>query len=606
MKQRVIGILTILFVTTLMLVAVYVLKVLSSIDLYEMTNVVNVVIPIDKVRYEEGGLLRKSDFKVFYGNSSDRRYYSVIEKNLRILDQDSYEVLNDFEIENLLPNDCNISRCIQHRIPFSNIPSVFSKGLIGIEDYRFLDHFGIDIKSIIRAIIYDIKAGAFVQGGSTLTQQIVKNLFFTNEKSLERKLKEAIVAIYLELKYDKTTILQTYFNEVFWGGIGGIRFKGLEAAARGYFNKGIVDLSPYEASILIAMLKGPHYYHPIKHTNRLQERSDFIFKKLVKLNLYAYQDGWSSNDWDKFKDSLSKRVSTSYHEAIYLSQRKEVKNKYLYFNTVINSKKVLKDVGIEDFSVKVSMERAGDRDLYYSRFERSVERAMTEERHQIGSTIKPLLYWQFFKYGYSPETQVSVAPIPLDLISGRWSPSESHKVEQERVSVDRALRESLNRPIVRIARDIGFEILEKDLEALFPDLKKPLGQYPAQLLGAVELSLTELHNVYRKFINSDCNGDSKGSIINILSNPKMTTIKRRVDKYLENQNFFGKTGTTNKGFDNWFVAYSGDTLYVTWAGVDGRRDNKKELKTYGSNTAFLIFQDTFKFLGKRISILDCK
>ncbi len=605
MKRRVILILSLTILSIVVLVSVYIIRVFNSVELYSITASLEEKKVSKTISFEEGGVLRKDDFRAFYSNSSDRRFYSVIEKNLKGVDSNIYSVAKDFEIEGLISNDCSLVRCIQYRIPFSKIPTVFSKGLIGIEDYRFLDHFGIDIKSIIRAIIYDIKAGAFVQGGSTLTQQIVKNLFFTNEKSLERKIKEAILAIYLELKFDKTTILQTYFNEVFWGGVGGIRFKGLESASRGYFNKGIEDLSSYEASILIAMLKGPYYYHPLKHTQRLKERSDFIFNKLIGLKLYSQKKPWSESDWEKFKKGLEKRVESSYFEAVYLSQKEEVNRQYLYFNTVLNSKRILGKVGMDDFSIKVAFGNSENLDLYYSRFERGVTQSLEKERHQIGSTIKPILYWIYSKFGYTPESVVSVEPITLKLKSGDWTPSESHKLDVSEVSIERALKESLNRPIIRIAKDIGWEKLEGELEDLFNDLKKPLEQYPAQLLGAVELSVVELFGVYQKFIDTDCKASINSNVINILSDPTQTTIKRRVDKYLREQRFFGKTGTTNKGFDNWFVAYDGKIIYVVWAGVDGRRDNKKELSTYGSNTAFLVFQDSLKFLGQRFSVLDC-
>ena len=223
---------------------------------------------------------------------------SEYNKNLFVLKK-------DFQLPALVENNCPDLYCFQHRISFEQIPSVFWKGLIGIEDYRFLNHKGVDLKSIARAIVTDIKTRSFAQGGSTLTQQLVKNLFYSNEKKLSRKVKEIILSLYLETKYDKENIMEAYFNEVFWGAIQGVRVKGLYAASLFYFGRAPAGISAFEASILIGLLKGPNYYNPLRRLERLKKRAAIVFNKLKELNFFPSDElGWDEKQWKSWHENL--------------------------------------------------------------------------------------------------------------------------------------------------------------------------------------------------------------------------------------------------------------------------------------------------------------
>lgn len=593
-------------------VLAYVYSVIKSVNLDKIASVYPRAKNERIVSFEEGGIVKKDVFDFFYSKTTDKRFFSVIKKNLRET-KDHYIIEENFVLEPLIENECTSLRCIQYRIPFSNIPNIFSKGLIGIEDYRFLNHFGVDLKSILRAIIQDIKAGSFVQGGSTLTQQVVKNIFYTNEKSLERKIKEAIVAIYLESKLDKTTILQTYFNEVYWGSLGGVLIKGIEAASRIYFNKHILDVSSYEVSILISMLKGPNYYHPIRRTERLRKRANFIYKKLKGIGFIPKgdQSSWNDEKWNKWVDFLKTSVEKNLHESFLLTlKNKRSENDFLYFNSILAAENLLKrkEWRKNSYSVKMisgSSANNGKRLNYYSRFERDIEKALTEEFVQVGSTLKPLIYKKLIDRGLNVDDTVTLEPITLKLISGDWTPRESHSINENEITLERALQESFNIPVVKLVQKIGFEKIEKDLKGDFPKLLTPLAQYPAQLLGALELSVSDMFNAYSNFFKKDCVAGNQNSITKVLSDPTKTTIKRRVGKSLKNQRFFGKTGTSNNGLDNWFIGYDGKDLFVIWFGVDGNRAEVEDQNTYGSNTAFLIYKESVTYSGRRLSILPC-
>jgi penicillin-binding protein 1B len=166
------------------------------------------------------------------GSSVDTRklhYFQLFTENKVDLNSNSKSLIIDqtLKLSELVNNDCERVYCFQHRIDFSKLPVILWKGLLGVEDYRFLDHSGVDPVSILRAIIVDIKEMKLVQGGSTLTQQLVKNLFLTTKKTLDRKFRELFIHLYLESVMEKEEILSAYFNEVFWGTFQGIYIKGV-------------------------------------------------------------------------------------------------------------------------------------------------------------------------------------------------------------------------------------------------------------------------------------------------------------------------------------------------------------------------------------------
>lgn len=611
---------------------IFILIVIADAPLERLERVsligTNRLISDEKINLEKGSLVNIDElqfFLQFYGGKKESSRYiqeSLAEKKLQKVEKSKslYSLSDDLELESPLVNDCEQIYCYQHRINFDHIPSQFWKGLMGIEDYRFLDHFGVDLKSILRAAIIDIIEMKVVQGGSTLTQQLVKNLFYSNEKKLSRKIKEMIVAIYIESKYPKENILEAYFNEVFWGALGGVRIKGIYAASLFYFEKRPQEIDPYEASILIGLLKGPNYYRPLKYLDRLIQRTNVVYSKLGELNLYpaSLELKWKKDDWEDWVEKLKKRADERWH----LNMWKSLENKQTYLNAyekfVFNNKatEIMSFIKTrapeQDMAIKalIGSPKQGDKNFftYYSKFERSKKVAISEEKHQVGSTLKPLLYSYFLDHEMALGDMVSTEPIMLKLISGNWSPREAHDDLPKEVTLSTALAKSYNRPVIRLAEKIGFEVLEKELDLIIPRLQKPLSEYPAQLLGAVELSLEELHEIYRKFISKECalglNEENPG-VLYLLSDPKQTTIRLAVGSVIGKQRFFGKTGTSNKGFDNWFLFFDGVRLGVVWVGLEGSRD-VKQFRLYGSNTSFKIFELFARDSGRRFGELNCE
>lgn len=541
------------------------------------------------------------------------------ERETLVVQEHELTVEKTIDLPRLRKNECQQVFCYQKRLSFENIPSVFWKGLIGIEDVRFLEHQGVDPRSIIRAIITDIKAMKLVQGGSTITQQLVKNLFLTNEKSFQRKIQEILVAFYIEAQYPKENILEAYFNEVFWGAFEGIRVKGLYAASIFYFQKKPSQLNSYEASILIALLKGPGFYHPLNHQERLKQRVSVVYQKLKEMNLFygGLDVTWSEEDWKNWEESFSQQVSEERKNSLWLSLSldQEVINEFdayvLTHEVRMMKKRLTKTYPDLDLAVKVlikKMKTHEDRDekkdlALYSKYERSWKEALYEEKHQIGSTLKPIIFHVVQDLGLDLNELISTDEFTLKLKSGEWSPRETIRTYPEMISFAEALQLSMNRPVIKAVEKMGYEQVEKKLQNFVPRLKTPLSEYPAQLLGAVELSLNELLMMYAKFIDEQCRSNEP-SVMNLLIDPTKTTIRKQIKESLSEMNFFGKTGTSNDGLDNLFVFYDGDHLGAVWVGVESRRAESKA-KLYGSTTAFELYQQYAVQRGSRFPEFSC-
>jgi penicillin-binding protein 1B len=630
---------------------IFVLAVISDIPSHRLEPVSGQLAEIEnnrtKIYLEKGALVQENDLNnllLFSPNKLDAKRWKKEKSTKNIIKilgiSKQIEILEDFKVESFYKNECEIIYCYQHRMAFDSIPSLFWKGLMGIEDTRFLDHFGIDFKSIVRAIVVDLIEMKMVQGASTLTQQLVRNLFYSNQKTLTRKLKEIISSIYIELNFSKENILEAYFNEIFWGAVGGIKIKGLYAASSFYFNKKPSEINPYEASILISMLKGPNFFNPIRHLDRIQKRTRVVFRKLVFLSLFPreFVKPWSEKQWQNWREKLKvKSENENYYNVWRASIAKEniltIFEQYVFFQKVSKVKYFVKKRSSgRDFAIKAIIGKPLSRELkgrrkqggleyftYYSKYERKKQRAMEQEKHQIGSTIKPILYRIFLDNGKKLSDEVETSEIKLKLKSGNWSPRESHKGIPETVTLAEALATSLNRPVIRIAEDVGFELIEENLKSRIPNILSPLSEYPAQLLGSLELSVRGLYELYDDFVTRECAlyqkflktksidnlTDDFDSVLRLLSDPKITTIRKSVGQHMKNMSFFGKTGTSNNGYDSWFVFYEGKRLGVIWVGLEGSRTKNNEMRLYGSNTSFKIFEEFYRDRGKRFNEFSC-
>ncbi|MCF8058049.1 MAG: transglycosylase domain-containing protein [Bacteriovoracaceae bacterium] len=570
---------------------------------------------------EQGSLVKAKDLELYLIWSKEELNKNEFLKQRGFSDQlveegDAIFFQEKVVLPELRQNDCLEIYCIQSKLRFSEIPSLLWKGLIGIEDYRFLDHKGVDPKSLIRALWHDLKVFRLEQGGSTLTQQLAKNLFYTNEKKFSRKIKEMIASAYIEFSLEKEQILQAYFNEVMWGSLQGIKIKGVSAAAFFYFLKKPSELDPYEVSILISLLKGPYYYSPVYKIERLKERANLVFEKLKSLNLFPDSSNpWPQETWDTWHKGIKARSEGMGFRSMYLLSKKVRERRtlgnFVFINQVEELNRDLRkrypksDFAIKSFKVNLKDSTMENQFEYYTKVERDLTLAIENERHQVGSTLKPIIYGLLEETGMNLNDSIETTPLTLELKSGPWAPRESHGGLPEKVLIKEALVQSLNRPVIRAVMKYGFDNFEKILVTKIPRLKLPLSEFPAQLLGSVELSLSELSAVYGEFLKRTCYGENESEVLNVLSDPLKTTIRFRVGEKLGQMRFFGKTGTSNNGFDSWFVGFDGLELLITWVGLEGPRDSEKEFKLFGSNSSFLIYKNYYQYRGKLFNEMAC-
>ncbi len=530
----------------------------------------------------------------------------------------SLEVQTDLKLPLLLKNHCEDLYCYQHKMSFREIPSILWKGLIGIEDSRFLDHRGVDWRSIMRALVSDLKEMRFVQGGSTITQQLVKNLFLSNEKTVIRKIREMIIALYIEEVYSKENILESYFNEVVWGALEGIRIKGVFAASAFYFSKKPSELDEFEATILISLLKGPAFFHPIRHAERLKARAHLVYEILKEQGHYSseFQVQWSDSEWDDWMKSLKQKTESQAKRNMWRSlvtgpQKMDQFDHYIITHSIERVLTESKEKTTGDLAAKlliVDLAGGSSEEVfrYYTKYERLTAPAIENERHMVGSIFKPYFYQYLLALGADTERPIQTGEIQLKLKSGRWSPRELAKNLPETVSMAEALKRSLNRPLIHLAQEIGWDELGEKLGARIPRFLKPLSEYPSQLLGAMELTMPEILDLYRDFISVECSRpDWSEGPMGWLLDPTQTTLQRVIRPELKGIEFFSKTGTSNDGLDNLFLFYDGRWLGVIWFGVDGSREGLSGTNFFGSTTAFAIYQSFIMQRGKRFTEFEC-
>jgi penicillin-binding protein 1B len=606
-------------------VSFYVLSIVSDLNMKLKLPAKKGLQNQKKINIDSNTYLEKNKFKLFLAFSNNKfekiTFDHLLKSEAITAERNFYTVRKNIQLAALKNNHCKRIYCFQHKLPFDDIPSSLWKSLIEIEDTRFLDHHGVDPISIARAIVVDVMAMKFKQGGSTLTQQLVKNLFLYNEKSIKRKFIELVYSIYLETQVEKEDILTAYFNEISWGSLNGIQIKGFYSASVMYFNKKPSEMTDFEASILISMLKGPYYYSPINHLDRLKERVSVVFNKLsMKDAVDSNVKAWSDKKWLRWQKSLIKNIKLNNYKSIWKVMMSKTTylndyQKYIFINSSYGVLDWLKnkykdaDIAVKAIIKPVNCKSNCETFKYYSKYERKLDNAINMENHQVGSILKPIVYSIFFESGKTKDDYISSDPITLKLKSGKWTPKDGHKIKMDEYTLEHALKKSLNIPLIKLSNEYGFDKLESSLEKYFYFPFQPLSEYPAQLLGSVEFSLEKISNIYESFLTNQCEAIKNGlefddSVLNILANPTETTLSRVVSKKMSGHKFFGKTGTSNKALDNWFISFDGENLYVIWVGVESNRKSTT-LRLSGATTAYNIFQNFIMWRGERFSELNC-
>lgn len=538
-------------------------------------------------------------------------------------------------------------------LKLDEVPERLIKTLIAVEDRSFYDHFGIDPLAILRALAVNIKAGEKRQGGSTLTQQLVKNLFLSSERSYWRKLNEAIMAVLLEWHYDKKSILEAYINEVYLGQNKQTSIHGFELSSHFYFNKPLNKLSTEQGALLIGMIKGPSYYNPRRHPKRAIERRNLVlevmreqgvisplhYKKSIQRPLaVTTARSLAGVRFPAFMDLIKRQLRSRFSADILMQEGLQI------YSTLDPQVQIAAETSVQqsltqiqhrahDVPVQAAMivtdtataevlALIGDRDVTYHGFNRALDAS-----RQIGSLIKPAIYLaalnsaEYGENNFHLSSVLSDTTLSLKFRNGDiWQPQNYDHQFRGDVILHDALVYSYNVPSVRLGLKIGLEEIVNTLRNL--GLQKEVPIYPSMLLGAFELTPYEVATMYQT-IAADGLQEGLHAIRSVLSHQQKPlvyydekpnyTINESVMFLLKtalhdvtqsgtakslstiDTKFAGKTGTTDDLRDSWFAGYSGDKLGVVWVG----NDDNLETGLTGASGALQLWSNLFKRIPVR-------
>lgn len=521
-------------------------------------------------------------------------------------------------------------------VPHYLIPDHVKKAFVSIEDVRFYYHPGVDIIGILRALINDIREMKIAQGGSTITQQLAKMLFLKPEKTLTRKIKEALLSIKIEKRYTKDEILGLYLNQAYFG----TRAYGIEAASQVYFGKSVKNLTVGDAALLATLPKSPSHYSPFKNPEKALERRSMVLKQMLShgfINKAQYAEAE--------REPLPKVPHFRRYEAPYFIEmlRQELEPKfnndlytggYRIYSTIdyelqkAAEEAVRKGVESVEKRVRSGVEAAliaidlrtgaikamvGGTNFWRSQFNRA-----TQALRQPGSAFKPFVYLTALEEGKRADDIILDSPITLKgARPGQvWVPKNYDGKYNGPVSMRTALAKSLNAATVRLASEVGVENIIDTAKVL--GIKSNLQPYLPIALGASDVTLMEMVSAYGVFATgkyvkpvlyervTNKNGiavvEKSPEITDILSEDVMDGMRTLLRAVVEEgtaikarelkRSLYGKTGTTNDYTDAWFIGFDDRLVVGVWVG----RDDHKPigLKETGARAALPIWIDFMK------------
>lgn len=508
------------------------------------------------------------------------------------------------------------------------VPAMLLDGLKVVEDRNFDQHRGVSPKAIVRALWANVRAGEIAQGGSTLTQQLVKSYFLDNRRTLTRKLREALMSVLLELHFEKADILNAYVNEIYLGQAGDRAIHGFGLASQFYFGRPLAELQAQDIALLIAVVRGPSYYDPRRHPERAKERRNRILDLMAEFNVIDADEAAKAKRRDlgvkgtavnfasynpTFMDLVRRELRADYKE-------EDLQNAGLRIMTTLDPRiQALAERRLAEGLAELERNRGkrrkgseldgaivvtgtqtpdvvaivGGRNARLKGFNRALD-----AKRPIGSLVKPVVYLAGFESGrYTAATVIEDAPLTLKLDTGKtWSPQNYDKTYRGPVPAVRALAESLNTPTVRLGMDVGPKRVSALMKGLgLESAPRPL---PSMLLGSVALSPIEVAQVYNSLANGGFRSplkavravlDAEGKPleryklkINRAADPaavqalnaSMTQVvargtARAARAWLPPELVIaGKTGTSDDLRDSWFAGFTNDHVTVVWVGAD--------------------------------------
>ena len=529
-------------------------------------------------------------------------------------------------------------------------PAALVAGLVMVEDREFFDHPGLSARGLLRAMWRNLLAGAAVQGGSTLTQQLAKNFFLSNERSLWRKSREALIAVLLEFHYSKETILEAYMNEIHLGQHGARAVHGFGSASQFYFGRPVKELKLHESALLIALVRGGSFYNPRRHPGRATDRRNLVLKLMAEHGVVSPAAARGAQR-QPLGVTASPGPASTRHPAFLQLVRHQLRDHFdvetlrteglRVFTTLEPLTQRAAETAMRERLVKLERSRkrpggrlqgaavvvdakqggvvalVGDRDPLAVGFNRALN-----ARRPIGSLAKPFVFLTAVEErGYSRATRVDDSPVSVRLSGGRyWRPRNYDGTARGNVTLQTALAQSLNLASVRVGLDVGVERVARRFRDFGID--RDFNAHPSLLLGAIDLTPYEVAGLYQPLANggrrvplkaivgvTDGQGRPLGRFLNdshrVANQSAVTEVTamlhaamahgtgRSTQTRLPGAALAGKTGTTDDLRDSWFAGFDAKRVAVTWVGLD---DNKPAGFS-GAAGALRLWTDVFADVG---------
>ena len=538
----------------------------------------------------------------------------------------------------------------EDRLPLSlnDVPPDLVNAVVAVEDHRFYDHFGVDPIGIARAFVTNLRAGAIVQGGSTLTQQLVKNLYLTQDRTLRRKIEEAMMAIALEIHFSKEEILGAYMNEVFLGQDGSRAIHGFALASEYYFGRPLMELPLHDLALLAGLPRGASFYNPRRNQQRALDRRNVVLAQMRNQGfitqaqfdqsssqplMVADRPAQRGGGYPAFMDLVRNDLARDYDaEALQTeglrifttldlrvqNTMESALNDAVAAVEVPNASKTPTPAALEAAMVITDAVTgevravAGSRSSGYTGFNRA-----TQASRQIGSLVKPAVVLAALESGkYSLASVLNDAPMTIALDNrNTWSPRNYDNQMNGEVYLYDALQRSMNLATVDLGMQVGVPSVVDTLRKLgFEGNVQP---YPSLLLGAVNMTPVQVASIYQTLASNGFHSPLRAveavttgtgqrlarygiateqvfspasmfqlewALHGVFERGTARAMLSRLDRRLP---LAGKTGTTNDLRDSWFAGYGGDLVGVVWLGYDDNR----ETGLTGSSGALRVWSD---------------
>lgn len=536
-------------------------------------------------------------------------------------------------------------------VNLDEVPAALVGALVATEDRDFFDHMGISFRGIARAMVANVRAGRIVQGGSTLSQQLIKNMYLTEERTFLRKAEEALMAILLETHYSKREILQAYLNEVYLGQSGRRAIHGIGLASRFYFGKPANELNLPEIATLVGLIKGASYYNPKKHPRRARARRDLVLELMAQEGVITSAEmrraksvamvtadslRAGQREYPAFLDMVRQQLRSEYQAADLETEGLKIfttLNPWLQHALETSAADHLNRLEVRQAGLSGQLETAavftsvdggevrailGGRNPRFFGFNRAIK-----AKRAIGSLAKPVVYLTALESGrYHWGSRLDDSPVRVSGPKGQvWQPKNYDGQSHGTPSMLDALTHSYNQSSARLGMNVGIEAVANTFIQL--GLKEKVPAYPSILLGSLELSPLQVASVYQSIAAegflmplrtveavTTAEGNTLSSYA-IRGNQKFDPQSMQWLRYGLEQvadkgtakalgklfrsgrtegRLAGKTGTSDSQRDAWFAGFDRRYLGVIWVG----RDDNRPMPFYGSSAALPIWSDTMR------------